>query len=326
MIWLYIVLGVIGGVILISFIFAIVLHSMYFGKRFTPDPLVTYYSNSEFNIDRIAVEIPCRRETLRGYLYNPNGSIKDKLIVFNHGMGSSIDAYNQDICYFAARGYMVLGVNHIGVDTSSGRGVKGFSGSLKSLDYVLRWVDKSGLGKGKKIIVIGHSWGGFAASNITKYHPEVSKVIAISPFVSIRRMLKSSLPPFLNFLIPYIYLIDYFKCGKYAFCNSRKSLNSFNGSTLIVASRNDFMIKYDLNAGYLHHSVYGARYLINDDRYHNPNYTKDAVNYMIDYMTRLNAYKGNLEAINNLKKNTDFHRMGALDFEVMDKILKFIEE
>ena len=324
MLALIIILVVLVIILIILFIAGIVAHKMLFGKRFTKDPLVSYYNNLEFNINRKPLEVKCGKNILRGYDYNYDNYSKAAIVVFSHGMWCNVDAYNQDICTIAQSGYEVIAINHTGVDTSDGSSLLGFSGSLKALDSTISLIKANPSYKDRDIYVVGHSWGAYATLNITKYHSDIKKLVAMAPFASTARLLRGLLPRPLYVLIPFVMLAEKISLGKYANCVSLKSLNSFNGESLILHSKNDPMVNFKLNTGYLMEHNNSAQYLITEDRGHNPDYRASSVEYMNKYLTECKALKGN--ELTNYKKQADFHRMGELDMDIMNRIIEFLNK
>ena len=79
-------------------------------------------------------------------------------------MLSDQNSYLQDIEYFCRNNYQVFGFDYIGVSSSTGKNIKGLGNSLKSLDIVISYLKLNY--PNKDIYVVGHSWGGYATTNI----------------------------------------------------------------------------------------------------------------------------------------------------------------
>ncbi len=321
---LIIVLVVAIILFIVLLVISLIAHNKLFGKRFTKDPLVRYYSSSDFNINRRALEIKCGKNTLRGYDYNYDKYSKSPIVVFSHGMWCNVDAYNQDICTIARAGYEVIAINHTGVDTSDGKSILGLSGSLKALDSTISYIKSNPSLKDRAIYVVGHSWGGYATLNIPYFHKDISKLVAIAPFRSVNALLRGLLAKPLYILIPFIELIEKIKCGKHGLKRALVSLKGFKGSVLILHSKNDPMINYELNTGYLMKKDLKASFLINADRCHNPNYSKEAVDYMNEYLSTCKKLEN--EELVAYKRQADFKKMGELDNKVMAKIIEFLDK
>lgn len=311
-------------VFLLLLLLSYILHNKVFGNRFTPDPLITFYTKEEFNLNSTSVEIKAKKEVIRGAFYYYDNPIDDKIIIYAHGMWSSTKAYIQDIEFLCKAGYMVLGFDYIGTDLSSGKSIKGLSNGLKSLDYVIKYIKDNY--QNKDIYVIGHSWGAFNTINSTKYHKDIKKVVAMAPFVSIAKVFKGMLPKKLRLLIPFIVLVEFFKCGKYAMANSLKSLNKYKGKAYILHSKNDNTISYKDSTLYIQNKTKNKniKYNIVDNKYHNPNYSDSAINNLVSYSKSLSGKSK--EEIIEIKKNTDFHKLGELDIDIMNDIVNFLNQ
>ena len=323
MIALYIILGIMAFILIFFIVMGFVIESLGFSKRFDPDPLVKYYTNEEFNIEREPLKIKVGKETIRGYSYNPNSKIDDAIVVFVHGMYATIDAYNQEICTIAEAGYEVIALNHIGVGTSTGKKITGLGGSLRCLDNTIDYVKANSKYSGRKIYVVGHSWGAYAAINIRKYHSDVNKIVAIAPFVSVNRLLINLLDKSLKPFIPFITLADICRNGSYSM-QSAKSLKDNSNNILVLHSKNDPMVSFDLNTGYLMDNYDNILFIISNRNAHNPTYTLEAVEYMREYTDELSCTP--LDKQEELKRNTDFHKMGELNMKTMNEIISFLNK
>ena len=318
---LIIVLCILLGLILIIFLFINSFHNKMFNKRFEMDPLVSTYEDDK--LERKQIEFMADKTKLRGFIYSyPNMNYKG-LVVFSHGMFSSHKSYMQEIIYFANQGYKVLGFDYMATSISEGESLKGFANSLKCLDYAIRYVKTEEELKDYKLIVVGHSWGGFAASNILKYHKDIDKVVALAPFSSINRLIKGYLPKWLYPIIPLIVLADALKCGKYSFSNNIKTLKN-KENILVLHSKDDHMVKYELNAKVLIKKNPTIKSIIVENKRHNPNYSLDAINRLKEYSNKAKNLKG--DELVELKKSTNFLLLGELDNEIMYKIMEFIQK
>ncbi|MCR4899006.1 MAG: hypothetical protein K5892_07305, partial [Acholeplasmatales bacterium] len=61
------------------------------------------------------------------------------------------------------------------------------------------------------------------------------------------------------------------------------------------------------------------------NKYHNPNYTDEGLKIMVEFVTECAKYKNDKVKLEEIKKNTDYHTMGSLDEDIMNKILDFIK-
>ena len=127
---------------------------------------------------------------------------------------------------------------------------------------------------------IGHSWGGFSCLNITAFHPDVSRVVAISGFVSVKILVSFF---FGGVLKPYrkaVMRLEEKSNPIYSKCDSVETLSKTKAKTLLIYSDNDPLcpkaVHYDTLEAGLRDSE-NVRLLLVSSKGHNPNYTEEAV-------------------------------------------------
>ena len=327
MIILYISLGILFLLMILCLIiysYIIKMHNKLFNHKFIPDPLIKYYDKDEEGLSFLEYDINNNDEIIKGGFYSYKEYDNNKLIIFCHGMDSTIGAYMQDISYFAHHGYLVYGFNYFGTDNSSST-LKGFGNSLYCLNLVINKLKEDDNYKNKELIIIGHSWGGYAATNIISIHKDIKCVVALAPMVCVDNMLKQFKVPklFRKLLISY----DNKKCSGYSKYNGLNSINNYSNKCMILQSKNDPVISFDNSLNYIKNNTINknVEYLILDNKYHNPNYTDEGLKIMVEFVTECAKYKDNKDKLEEIKKNTDYHTMGSLDEDVMNKILDFIK-
>ena len=321
--YLYIALGTLIGILILLFLISLFIHHAVFKNRYEPDGVIKYYTEEDFiGLKSEAIEIPTKKGSLRGklYFYTKEASA---IILFSHGMWGSHSAYVQEIEYLAKNGFLVLGFDYYGTERSDGKNIKGLGNSLLSLNEAVTYVKKNF--SEKSIYVMGHSWGGFAALGIAKYHPDIQKIVAMSPFIQLSQILRHMLPRPLRILIPFIVAIDFMKCGRYSLVKAKKVLKSTKSKTLILHSTDDQMVPYLTATGYLkkHIQNENVKYFIQENKGHNPDYSLDALAYTKETFLHLKALPK--EEKLDYRKSIDYHRMGMLDENVMNKIAQFLK-
>ena len=324
MIGLYIGIGILALFIIFGFMVAIAYHVKMFGKRWEPDGITKYYDIKDFpNLDAKPVEFKRKRVTLRGFIYSyPNEKYKG-ILVFSHGMWGSHLAYLQEIERLALAGFLVLGFDYHGTESSDGKNTRAMSESLVSLDSAISFVKEKY--SNYDIYVMGHSWGGFASVNIAKYHPEIKKIVAMAPFMSVTRLLKSTISKKLWIFIPFMMIVEFIKSGFKAFSDGIKVLSSTKSNTLILHSKDDFLVKYPYHTGKLLSVNKNelVKIIVMDKKRHNPDYSLDAVEYMIDMNKKVRSMNDQNEKI-SFRKTWDYKRMCALDDSVISDIVEFL--
>ncbi len=325
MLVLWITLGVLGLLIVLVitlFIAVLTAHNKMFNKRYMP-PKIDSYTAEEFELECQRVEINHKGEFIRGYIYTYGEYDKNKIVVFCHGMASTKESYLQEIAYLAHNGLMVLAFDYFGTNESDGY-LGGFANSLYSTNIVIDYIKANSNLKDKDIYVCGHSWGGYAALNIVKFHNDIKGIVALAPVVSFKKILRESKKKRNIFVTLLLMLIEEIKYDKFASCDGLNSLKDYNGKILIAQSTNDPEVPFNSSLGYLRDGLgTKAEYIINEDRFHNPDYKKEAVDKLMAFYSEVGKYSGD-ELVEFMNKQK-FREMGELDPEVMDKIVKFVK-
>lgn len=324
-----IVLSIIFVIIIlysISFLLTLLIYKKGFGYRFELNPYIKYYHEKEFDCIRKEATFNIDDIKIKGLFITPNKEYdKKKIIIYAHGMFSSKEAYLQDIGSISAHGFEVFCYDNIGVNESEGKNIGGLSSFLKTLDYAVNFVKKTY--PEKDIYVIGHSAGAYATINVLKYHPDIKKICAISPFVNINKILYSMVPAPLKLITFNGKLYEGLIFKKYAFTNAIKTLNEYEGKALILHSKDDKVVPYKKGTYILEKKLKNKNninFIIVDNKNHQPQYTAKAVKRLNEFSNKINTLS--TEDQIKLMENTNFHDLGRLDKEIMNKIIDFFKK
>lgn len=302
-------------------------HNKMFKHRCAIDPLVKNYTSEEFNLSYKPFEVEYKNEYIRGNIYSYPKDKYEGLILYLHGMWSTHNSYMQDIEYFARNGYLVLGIDYLGTGMSTGKTLKGFGSSLLCADACINAIKQDTILSKYDLTVIGHSWGGYAASNIAHYHKDIKNVVALAPFSSISCLIKGTIPKPLWLITPFFLLVDYINCQKYSLNKSYKTINETNVKTLILHSKDDKVVNYKYNTKVVEEKCKNknAKFIIVDGKNHQPYYSLRATNLLRDYYIKTRELALDEEKLKSYKTNTDYHALGELDLDIMNEILSFIK-
>ncbi len=291
-------------------------HDQIFGARFEVSPLIDSYKEEDFNLEKKTFKILCKKEVISSFYYYNDNSNKDNIIIFSHGMYSDHTSYMQEIGYLVNNGFSVFTYDALGYGKSSGKSTKGFGNNIKSLDYVINFVEQNF--KYKHIYLFGHSLGSFASLNVLKYHNNIDEVLVLAPFVSYYKELKNLTKA--KWLAPFVYLVDLFKNKKYALCNTKQILKKYNKDLFVISSEDDSIINVD-NTLYLENNFKNFQFLILNNKDHNPDYTDEAVKKLKDFRTNLGVLKG--DELIKYMKSLNFRKLGELDKNIMEIIVNY---
>lgn len=268
--------------------------------------------------------------SLKGWFYSYGQPAADRLVVFDHGMGGGHRSYMREIERLARAGYLVFAYDHTGCMESGGESTNGFAQSLSDLDDCLTALKKLDSLRGRTISVVGHSWGAFSTMNIPALHPDVTHVVALSGFVSVKDMVNQNFSGILKLYRKELYALERKANPDYVNYNACKSLAATDAKVLLIYSADDPMVKKEVHYDVLHKALSGkknVRFLLVDGKQHNPNYTADAVQYLAQYTKELTGQLkklqlGTVEERKAFLQTYDWHRMTEQDESVWQVILE----
>jgi pimeloyl-ACP methyl ester carboxylesterase len=117
---------------------------------------------------------------LQGFIYG--NSNNNGLVIISHGMGGTADHYFPMIMYFVDNGWRVFAYNNTGVAGSEGDSIRGLTQSVIDLDAALTYIKNSNRFNGLPIMLVGHSWGGFAVCAVLNFNHNVNAVVSFAGF------------------------------------------------------------------------------------------------------------------------------------------------
>ncbi len=321
---IYILICIILSIFLLIFSISLFIYYKAFGKRWEPDGIIKYYQEEDYiNFKSEDVSIKTKKGILRGKKYYYQKDNYKGIFIFSHGMWSSHRSYIQEIEILAANGYYVLSVDAYGTDLSDGKAIKGLGNSLFVLDETIKYSKK--FFNSQDIYVMGHSWGGYAALNISKIHNDINKIVIMSPFISVKDALKTFLPKYLYICIPFLIFFDFINFGKYSLYNGKKSIKNTNTKTLILHSKDDLVIPYNKSTNLLEKiNNKNISFYIVDGKNHNPDYKYSSILYTKECLEKIKIIKDKDLKL-AYKKSIDYHKMGEIDTDVFNIILEFIK-
>lgn len=223
--------------------------------------------------------------TLQGYLYSYDDFIEGRLIVFDHGFGGGHKAYMKEIEKLCAHGYRVFAYDHTGCMESGGKTPNGLAQSLCDLNDCITAIKADERLAGLDISVMGHSWGGFSTLNIASLHPEISHVVALCGFVSVEEMINTFFSGLLKGYRKAVLALEKESNPRFSTFHAAKSLKSTNAKALLIYSEDDQLCRrthYDILKEGLKDEEH-VRFLLVQNKGHNPNYTADAVKLLDEF-------------------------------------------
>lgn len=318
-----------------------IIYKKNFVHRYDDDHIIKYFFYKDFkDMDAKAVEFRTPQGLLiRGNIYSyPLEKLtpiyrKKDLVIFCHGLGGGHRSYMREIECICREGYEVLAYDNVGCWESEGKDIRGVSESINDLVSCLDYIASSDELKTREIHIVGHSWGGYAVGNILNFRKEnIKSVTVISGFASIETLTDAG---FGGKLKPFKKLIRRFELKvnpSYADSCSVDALKDTKAKALLIHSRDDQMAAISTGLDYVRSRINNPNvtYLAVEGKFHNPNYTTDAVTYMQqtfgEYETLVRDKK--LKTVEQKKAymaDKDFWRMTEQDEDIWAKIFSHME-
>ena len=272
-----------------DWIFSVWIYNQNFNLRFsTYEPLSFKVEDFE-GLSRTRYEFQSDKgQTLVGYLYESDNSRKG-IIVMAHGFGGGGHNSYMDIAnYFAQNGYYVFAYDATGCDESEGEGVGGMAQGVADLDHAITFVENSEEIPDLPIGLFGHSWGGYAVSNVLTYHPEVKAVIECCGFNKSSDMFedhgKAQAGDAIYGMLPFVKLHEYIKFGKYSTNSALDGFAASDADVMVVHSEDDGVVP--VQYGY---NLYYEKYR-NDDRFTFVHYEDRGHNHIFNDTTYIDEF------------------------------------
>lgn len=296
---------------------------------------IFYYSQEDFpGLQKRAYPFRSSQgHRLSGYLYFREGYKTDRLVVFEHGIGSGHRGYMKEINLLTEHNFRVFAYDHTGCMESGGETTGGLCQSLIDLDDALSTLRRDEEFSSLDFSVMGHSWGAYSTLNIAAFHPEISHLVAISGFRSLQAITEQSFGGLLKKTGEKIYREEASQNPRYAGSNAIETLKTTSAKALIIHSTDDPIVSYEKHFKTMREALSdraNITFYSVDGKRHNPNYTQDAVVYkdafFKTYQKALKKKQLTTDAEKAAFRNSfDWERMTAQDGTVWKAIFTFLD-
>lgn len=237
------------GLLFIIFIFipfsvVHIIYNLYFDHRYDLDDNATFKYTDFENLKRERYTFKSNKnQELVGYKYYKDDNPK-ALIVFSHGYGSGGHRPHLDVInYFVSNGYWVFAYDITGNGESEGKNIRGLPQGAIDMEYAVTFIKQQEEFDNLPLILCGHSWGGYSATNALNYHPDVDVVISFAGFNKSSDLLKSQgnaiIGKAIYPLMPYVNFYEKIKFGKYASNTAMNAFKNSDAAVIIVHSEDD---------------------------------------------------------------------------------------
>lgn len=305
-------------------------------SRCDGDGTAYYFSASDFEGLRCEGQTfrASAGHTLQGYFYFYEAPVADRLIVFEHGLGGGHRSYLREIERLCAHGFRVFAYDHTGCMESGGAHTNGLAQSLSDLSDCMAMLAEHPRYSKCKISVVGHSWGGFSAMNISALYPHITHAVAISGYRDVEGFVDFCLGGMLGPARDEILRLEREANPRFSRFCAEESLLSSSARVLLIHAKDDPVCSKEAHFDLLRERLKArpdTRFLEMDGKGHNPNYTHDAVEYLGFYAAERarRLQEGDLQTPDQkaaFVASFDWRRMTAQDEAVWREILACLDE
>ena len=271
---------------------------------------------------------------LSGYLYSYEDPIANRIVVFDHGFGGGHTSYMKEIEMLCRHGYLVFAYDHTGCMQSGGETPNGMAQSLCDLNDCINTLKSDKRFAGYDFSVMGHSWGGFSTLNISALHPDISHVVVLSGFVSVKLLVDAF---FAGLLKPYrkaIMKLEYTSNPEFINYNAVQTLSDSKVKALLIYSDNDMLCSKKMHYDTLKNALEGKDNIklhLEHGKGHNPNYKHDAVAYLGEYVNAKNKLIKKKKLVTDEQKKEflasfDWDKMTKQDEAVWNMIFECLDK
>ncbi|MBR3419328.1 MAG: alpha/beta fold hydrolase [Oscillospiraceae bacterium] len=198
---------------------------------------------------REEVEFPSGDLMLKGWIYGAENT--EKLIVFAHGIGSGHEAYVNQLCWFADRGWCVFAYDAAGSGDSPGNSTVGLVQSALDLHSALTFAEQNPRLRDMPKVLLGHSWGGYAVGGVLNFDHDIKAAASLSGYAYPLEMLNQGAVNVLGktgakLIRPFAALYNKLVFGRYAGLNAVDGINKAKIPFLAVHGESDEFVLYSL--------------------------------------------------------------------------------
>ena len=294
--------------------------------RYDKDPAIPYYSvdsfkdlkKEEFSFDN------SRDIKVKYFFYYRDNYLKDKIVLFCPGIGPGHTAYLKEIDELTLAGFKVLTLDYSGCGESSGDSLLSLNEPTRDINDLLNHLNLK-----EEVSLFGHSLGAYSALNTINKRKEITKAVIMSGFISAKNeilfLLKSKLVTSVIMRYERKAEPDYFGIDNVEY------LKTTNDKLLFIHSTDDHMVGFDSSFKIVKGIENSNIDLIElNDKMHNPDYTKEAVNYLMSTFTEYESLIKN-KTLKTIEDRIDFfkdksiEKMTKIDHFVFDRIIDHLK-
>ena len=226
-------------------------YDAYFKRYERPDyslyPGLYCYDRVKDTLERDTFTIRSGENDLAAYYYPAENA--EGLVVLAHGIHAGADDYIPLIEAIVNGGFAVLAYDVTGNYDSGGDSVIGMCQSLRDIDTVLNYARDNAPFSDIPKLVIGHSWGGYAAGSVLALHSEICAAALIAPMNDGTTIMIETAEKYAGDVVraakPVFDIYQKYLFGDYVNYNALIGINSTTVPVLIAQGTSDDIITHD---------------------------------------------------------------------------------
>lgn len=262
-----------------------------------------------------------KKARLSIYEYKLKNKEPKGLVLFIHGIGGGHFYSLQLINYLCEQGYMVLAYDQYASGTSEGKRIESLTQGAIDVKHAVRYIEEH---YKMPFYVMGHSWGGYCASQALRYSKNITKCISIAGLDSEASM--TSGPKFFASLASlFVMICGSTKYGKYAFYSQYGSFKKTSAKVLYLQGKEDLVVNPN-KTGYKYQKKLKNRPNIEvkmlDKKGHSPIITYESQLEQGKIMAQFGMLGENLVP---LETYVDFVKNNVPDMDVYKLIVDFLD-
>lgn len=323
-----------SGVVLM-FLFTCIAYQAVFGRRFEADARPLGLTVSDFpGLLARSVSFASRGGRLRGNFYRSEYAEQkfDALLIFCHGFSNGSRDYLAQINFFTQQGFEVLAYDNTGCYSSDGDGVEGLPTAVINLHDVLTALGQSSDYAQMPLVLMGHSWGGYAVNAVlaSPIDANVRAVVSFSaPNESLSMLIEQGralLGDGIELLRPFLWAVERIKFGRFAGYCAVDGVNRTQAQVLSLHSEDDAVVGYpsSLAAQYALFTNPNAEILLIPNKGHNTALSDEAQNYARQFTLFAEDPRLLDRELQQLLRDADKMRLYQLDQTVMRQVLDWV--
>lgn len=332
--------GLLAPTIIVPIIATLIIGKYAFGQRV--GLTLKYETEEDYpDLNFKPVKFKSGKNDLDAFFVTAKGVDKYKaVLIMAHGIGCSRANYMARYEYFAKKGFLVFAYDCTGTCKSEGKRIKGLPQSQVDLENAILYVSGINELKDYKLLVYGHSWGGYAAATVlnTDTANRLTAVATLSGFNDIWNIIYFQTTKYATKVIllakPWMYLYFMTLYGKRALYKGIDGINKYKGDVLVIHSRDDKTVRFEDSVA-IHKDECtnpNAKFVIYEDRGHTLARPIEVESHIKQInkanKTTIKQGKTNIfeHNVNIWYEHVDRREANKVDEKFLDTVFEFYEE